>query len=309
MGREPNGHYLPSFNASLLGITLSACSLGDNPVHVIYVNDDGGTSVTAGTSTTGSSTGAAGSKSSTTGSTTAGTTTGATSTTAGTTTAGATTTGPTTTGDMTTGAGGAGGAGGGGTGGGTGGPTGITLTDPMNSDVTPGTGGSDFSDSCADGQVLVSFTGTWGGMYMGLESLQASCATIGVSSSAPYQVTLTPGGSVLGPHGQESPQTIDGVCPDGQVVTGFEGRSGDWIDQLTFYCSPLTITENAGTFTLDVGAGAPIATAVGPETGNPFSSISCPTGKIAVGLVGRSGAAIDAIGLACATPTLMTMRR
>jgi hypothetical protein len=297
--------------ASGLALNLCACSLDDS-VHVTYLaGGAAGSSVTAGTSssTTGSSTGAAGASSSaaTSGTTTTGA---ATSTTAGpTTTTGDMTTGPTTTGDMTTGAGGAGGAGGGGTGGGTGGPTGVTLTDPMNSDVTPGTGGSEYTDNCADGQVLVSFTGTWGGMYMGLESLQGACATLGVSSSAPYQVTLTAGGSVLGPHGQESPTTIDGVCPDGQAVTGFEGRSGDWVDQLTFYCSPLTITDNAGTFTLDVGTASPITTAVGPDTGTPFSTISCPTGKIAVGIFGRSGAAIDAVGIVCATPTLTTMRR
>jgi hypothetical protein len=209
---------------------------------------------------------------------------------------------------MTTGVGGSGGTGGSGTGGGTGGPTGITLTDPMNSDVTPGTGGSDYSQTCADGQALVSFSGTWGGTYMGLESLQATCGTLGITGSDPYMVTIPPDGAMLGPLGQVSPQMIDGPCPDGQAVVGFEGRSGDWIDQLTFYCAPLTISGAAGSYTLAVGSSAP-ATAIGPETGSPFSTIMCPDGKIAVGIFGRSGAAIDAIGLQCATPTLTTMRR
>jgi hypothetical protein len=183
------------------------------------------------------------------------------------------------------------------------------LGDVTNSSSTPGQGGSEFTTVCADGEVLVSFTGTWGGTYMGLESLQATCGAIGVSAAAPYQVTLMPGGTTLGPYGQVSPEMADGACPDGQVVVGFEGRSGDWVDQLLFYCAPLTITENAGSYTLEVGTGAPIMTAVGPGTGTPFSSMSCDPGKIAVGIFGRSGAAVDAIGLQCATPTLKTTRR
>jgi hypothetical protein len=209
------------------------------------------------------------------------------------------------------GAGGAGpgGAGGAGPGGGTGAPTRIDLQDPTNSQTTPGSGGSEFTDACQPGQVLVSFTGTWGGTYMGLESLQGTCATIGISASAPYQVTLTANGSTLGPYGEVSPQTLDGPCPDGQVVVGFEGRSGDWVDQLTFHCAPLTITDMGGSYKVEVGAANPISMPIGPDTGSPFSSIDCDAGKIAVGIVGRSGAAIDAIGLTCATPTVMTMRR
>jgi hypothetical protein len=182
------------------------------------------------------------------------------------------------------------------------------LIDPSNSQVTPGLGGSEFTDACQPGQVLVSFTGTWGGPYMGLESLQANCATIGISGSAPYQVTLAPNAGMLGPYGEVSPQTLDGPCPDGQVVVGFEGRSGDWVDQLTFYCAPLTISDAGGSFKIEVGTSTPITTPIGPETGSPFSSIACDAGKIAVGIVGRSGAAIDAIGLTCATPTLTMMR-
>jgi hypothetical protein len=218
---------------------------------------------------------------------------------------------------MTAGTGGAGGAGGGGGdsgaggsgGGGTGVPTGITLTDIVNSGVTSGTGGSEFTSACPDGQALVTFTGTWGGMYMGLESLQGTCGTLGISGSGPYTVTAPPDGNVLGPLGAVSPTTIDGPCPEGQVVVGFEGRSGDWVDQLTFYCAPLTISDSTGSYVLTVGTGAPITTPVGPDTGTPFQTISCPDGKIAVGIIGRSGAAIDAIGLSCATPTLTTMRR
>src|SRR5579863_988288 len=93
------------------------------------------------------------------------------------------------------------------------------------------------------------------------------------------------------------------MCPDGQVVVGFDWRAGQYVDQLVLRCAPLTISSGAAGFTLSIG----IATSLDPIGGNGGTTTgdtSCADGQVAVGYAGRSGAVIDAFGLLCATASL-----
>jgi len=92
--------------------------------------------------------------------------------------------------------------------------------------------------------------------------------------------------------------------PANQVVVGFLGRSGGFIDALNFVCAPFTISGTSPNFTLSIGTTSNTA-AIGGPGGTPFAEIDCPMGRVAVGNVGRGGADINAFGLRCAVPTLV----
>jgi hypothetical protein len=90
-------------------------------------------------------------------------------------------------------------------------------------------------------------------------------------------------------------------------MVGFIARAGAYIDQVAFRCAPLRISAEGGTYSLSLGE-ATTTLPVGGDGGNLFPPIDCPAGAIATGTAMRSGAAIDAFGLVCATPSLVFTR-
>ncbi len=179
----------------------------------------------------------------------------------------------------------------------------LELTDPADSMLyAPSMGGSDFTDACMPGQVIIGLRGTSGGMFQGLNTVEAFCGDIAVTGDGPFDVQTTADG-LLGPHGMLGPTMYDGSCPPNQVVVGFDGQSGNWIDALTPYCAPVTVSGTPGAYTVDVGTPpAKLTTIVGDTSGGaPFPPVFCPEGKVAVGIAGGSGAAVDRFGLHCAS--------
>jgi hypothetical protein len=86
-------------------------------------------------------------------------------------------------------------------------------------------------------------------------------------------------------------------------MVGFGGNSGSFIDRLFARCAALTVSGTAGAYSVTVEApvnGSPI----GPSSGTPFTSISCPPGAIALGVLGAAGQSIDQFGLHCAKPVV-----
>jgi hypothetical protein len=179
-------------------------------------------------------------------------------------------------------------------------PPTIAFTDSGSFIYAPGTGGTDFTAPCGGGsQALIGVVGTSGGV-IGLNSAQGNCGVVEVTGTA-HQLTTRPS-ATLGPFGPVKPTMHDGSCAVGQVVVGFEGASGSWLNYLYVYCASLTITGSAGSYTVTVGAPTKLPTRLGTDGGTPFAARSCPAGQIAVGMLGAAGSAIDRFGLYCAKP-------
>jgi hypothetical protein len=181
-------------------------------------------------------------------------------------------------------------------------PPTISFTDLSSLVYAPGTGGSTaYTGPCFGGsQALTGILATSGGVT-GVNSVQGTCNVIAASGGPSYQLTTGPS-STLGPFGPVGPTSQNGSCPANQVVVGFEGASGSWINSMYVYCAPLTITGAPGGYTVTVGAPTKVPTRLGTDGGNPFAAHYCPVGHIGVGILGASGAAIDRFGLYCAKP-------
>lgn len=170
-----------------------------------------------------------------------------------------------------------------------------------------GTNGDLYEESCPDGQVLIGFHGSidapGGDQY--LRGAQGICGTLAVSESAPYVVTVSEAGT-LPVHGLEAPQAQMAVCPPNQVMTGFAGRSGLWMDSVDVRCAPLTILGQSPTFLLVVGTPSKAGT-IGGTGGSPFDPLECAAGDVAVGQLIRpiySGDVLGTFGVQCATLVL-----
>jgi hypothetical protein len=210
------------------------------------------------------------------------------------------------------GAGGAGGASGNGGAGGAGGspprPTGITLN-PVSTPSgqrAPSVGGGAFSQTCATNEVLIGYTGTVDAPDAStnyLRSFQAICGSLSITGTTTFSVRTTQA-EPLPVRGMASVTAQTRMCAANQVIVGFGGRSGGYIDQLAFVCAPLTISGTSPNFTLSIGAQTTL-TGLGGPGGSPFTAMPCPGGMVAVGDEGRDGQAIDSFGLLCSTPTLV----
>ena len=91
-------------------------------------------------------------------------------------------------------------------------------------------------------------------------------------------------------------------CPKGSVVMGFEGRTGSFLDQLVLWCAPLTVSASASSYTFSVGTSSALAP-VGGSGGGVFAPSACANNQIAFGHSGRNGQWVDALSLACGTPS------
>jgi hypothetical protein len=225
------------------------------------------------------------------------------------------------------GAGGAAGAGGKGGSGGTGGasgsggkaggnvdagppplkPTAITLGTSMATSLEAPSTGTAFSERCRTNEVLIGYRGTVDpptSQINYLRNFEAVCGTLSITGTTTYRVATTQA-EALTTQGTDTGSIIQtALCPTNQVVVGFGGRDGSFIDALTFSCAPLTISGTSPNFTLSIGA-ATDTSAIGGPGGLPFTAVECPANTIAVGHAGRADGDIEGFGLLCARPTLV----
>jgi hypothetical protein len=169
----------------------------------------------------------------------------------------------------------------------------------------PSTGGTVFRDNCPADAALIGYTGTTepaGSATSYLRSFQPICGRFTVTGTTTFTITTAQVGT-LPVRGMPFSATQTRSCPMNQVIVGFSGRSGGFIDQLAFRCAPLTITGAAPSYAISIGTATTL-TGLGGTGGNAFNTINCPNGQIAVSNTGRAQTAINAFGLACATPTI-----
>ena len=116
-------------------------------------------------------------------------------------------------------------------------------------------------------------------------------------------MTTTPG-DVTPFQGSEGTEPWEMVCPENQVVVGFSGWSGSYLDLLWIACAPLLVTGEPGELRVEIG---PVtwSDGVGGDGGSEFPDTFCGASQVA-NLVQTvvSGAPVSAIGLGCATPSL-----
>jgi hypothetical protein len=174
--------------------------------------------------------------------------------------------------------------------------------------AAPSTGGSLAQQACAANEVIIGYVGTVDAPDAAanyLRTFQAICGTLAVSGTTTFTVQTTTAETLAqvgdGPVGT---MTQTRRCPTNQVIVGFTGHSGGYIDQLSFICAPLQIGGTSPNFTLSNGASTTINFIGGPS-GNAFAPINCPANQVAVGHAPRAGAFIDSFALVCAAPRLV----
>jgi hypothetical protein len=183
--------------------------------------------------------------------------------------------------------------------------TGAATTDILRE---PDAGGTAFADRCPDNQVLIGFHGTMdapGGKSY-LRSVQAVCGELVINDTEPWQVTVSEA-MTLPMHDVEAAQAQVALCPANQVMTGFAGRSGLWMDSVDVRCAPLNILGTTPDYLLVVGTPSKAGTIGGTTGGSPFDPLECAAGSVAVGQVGRTiqdGVVLGAFGVSCAVLTL-----
>ena len=141
--------------------------------------------------------------------------------------------------------------------------------------------GPETSRSCGPSEMVVGMVGrTTGGVWV--TGLAPVCAPVGIE---------------IGRHGDRSvqfgePRTLEIVgggdgpvflenCPPGQALTGFTGRKGAAIDQLTLRCTPAVFDEIRGVVL--ASEGATDLPPIGGSGGGPFPRVDCPANQVAGG--------------------------
>ena len=163
-----------------------------------------------------------------------------------------------------------------------------------------------FSQTCKPGAVVVGYTGTEDGTENTnqLQSLQGFCATLSVRGTSTLEVSTM--GSESMPMVGYVAGTVEQtqICPNGEMVVAFTGRSGSDIDQIAIVCAPIIIDGTYPHYRLSIGEPDQ-RPPVGNGGGLPFDLIACPNGQVAMGDEGRAATIVNTFGLLCATPVLV----
>lgn len=179
-----------------------------------------------------------------------------------------------------------------------------------------GTDGSSHVDACpADGalvgyagtlqQVSVEINGTSSSITV-VGSLRGTCASVAISAGG--ELAITPTAEQLPTRGDAaSPPTWWQTCPEGEVVVGYDGRAGIFLDQVSFVCARAAIAQSASGPRMTTSAEHRLQPA-GGDGGSPFNE-HCGADQIAHGQSLRSDQWINSFALVCGTPSFVVAPR
>ena len=176
-------------------------------------------------------------------------------------------------------------------------PTGVTTQVGANTAQAGNVnGGVAFNDACPAGSLLIGFQGFLGGSH---GRLQGVCGTPGLVPALDGFVVTVSDPTPLPQRGNGGNMQWMRLCPVDQMIVGFSGRAGQLIDQLTFTCAPLVVSE-AGDGAWSIAPG-PTGTlpAIGGNGGQPFAQANCPAGQVGSMQRIRAGDSVDAFGIGC----------
>jgi hypothetical protein len=170
-----------------------------------------------------------------------------------------------------------------------------------------GDGGIAHSDTCPPNQAVIGYQGEVtdadGGLVTPVVSrIETVCGVIGLDGTATNEVVVGPG-STLPERGLYNGSAWAQMCPTNQVISGFVGRSGSFLDQISFQCGHFIATTSGAdpSFTTDTTT---MLAAAGGGGGDAFPAVPCPPGQMAIGTALRSGFFVDAFSLICGTPPI-----
>ncbi len=93
------------------------------------------------------------------------------------------------------------------------------------------------------------------------------------------------------------------ICPEGEAVVGFSGRTDVALTRLELKCAPITARSGLGFYWYNlywtIGDAEPLLP-IGGSAGLPFEDYDCPAGTIAVGTTIKAGTGVSGFGLHCA---------
>ncbi len=170
-----------------------------------------------------------------------------------------------------------------------------------------GIGGRQFVARCPQGQLLTGFELRTGD---DVDAIKIICVTAyGPADVGP----LVTGGERFGGNGGGPRQLL---CPrDAPIVTGVDvnwaGQQTPIVNGIHLFCGVAATTQTPSQFPAAVFDGSRVEVnepgidfTDSYTGGRGFSNQYCPAGLVAVGISGRSGIWLDAVGLICGPPTL-----
>jgi hypothetical protein len=163
------------------------------------------------------------------------------------------------------------------------------------------TGGASFPDTCPPGQALIGLSGSLtadGGFHRQINGQCGAVTRTGAPGS--YVVHTGPGQTMPVRGGLMGTFPWARFCPADSVVSGFVGRSGQLVDQITLSCTALSADTDTGALVLGM---VTVLAPAGGNGGQAFAQTSCPAGTLANVANLRAGDGIDAFGIGCATPS------
>ncbi|HVJ19113.1 MAG TPA: C-type lectin domain-containing protein, partial [Polyangiaceae bacterium] len=154
------------------------------------------------------------------------------------------------------------------------------------------------------GKIVLTQGGSPGGGGAGGAAGAAGAPEIGDDS---LSIRIEPG-ALLYERGNGLIDDVQGpaMCNPNEVVVGFDGRQGAFMDRIRVYCAPLLLTGGPGTYAIEIGEFPTPRGSVGISTGGgAFAQFPCPAGQIARGAQIQAGSYLDAFGLICGKPELV----
>lgn len=163
---------------------------------------------------------------------------------------------------------------------------------------------AEHDDSCEDGQVVVGYHGFLrdeSGKNLVHGKIQAVCATPSVVSEN-GECVVKMGSTTQTPlRGDTGSREWTRMCPDGEIMVGFEAKTGMDIDYIIFVCAPLSISE--GTITRGTLTYLDRAGGVG---GNYLYQDLCPADQFATSSQILEGNLLfTGFGMGCRSPSLV----
>jgi hypothetical protein len=157
-----------------------------------------------------------------------------------------------------------------------------------------GSGGTAFTQTCPNGEILSGLQGTSGTLIDSVESICTKLDVLGDNFTDPV---------VLSSHGGSGARGYDLECPKGWAVTGLTGRSGSFVDRVQLICAPVQLDG-----TVLLGAAEKVDPFSAGGTGGSAFTIHCPGTTPARGIDGRAGTFVDRLGLGCENAGLQAFR-
>lgn len=178
----------------------------------------------------------------------------------------------------------------------------LTFQRSLDTPQQGGNGGTLYEDACPAGQVLIGITGANSTAENIVGQISAHCSNITLTPAVggSYDIEFSAGQQFPGRgNGGGTPWTR--LCASGEVMVGFDGRSGSLLDRLFVRCATFTVSGDLGSLVFSTGVPYELQF-VGGGGGGTFPERDCPVGEVATVTRTRAGDLIDSFGLGCAMP-------